>query len=311
MYNIKQAAARAGVTVPVLRAWERRYGIVEPGRTASGYRQFDDAAVARIRSMRDLVEAGWAPSNAAAAILAGEVPVEATGASGATALAATTETPAEVVRDQFVAAAGALDPAALERVLDDTFARGSFERVAGDALFPALRALGDAWASGTISVAGEHLASAAVQRRLGQALEAAGRPGTVGAPAGSRAPVIVGLPPGGRHELGALAFAVAARRGGLPVAYLGPDLPVDDWLRAARGAAAAVIGMVTNRDRTAALEVARQLRAAQPGLVIALGGPSANQSFDEVGAILLPPSLTEAADTLVAAIAQREGRALA
>src|SRR5215213_3924705 len=76
MYNIKQAAARAGVTVPVLRAWERRYGIVAPERTPAGYRRFDDATVARVRTMRGLVDQGWSPSAAAAAILDGSVGVE-------------------------------------------------------------------------------------------------------------------------------------------------------------------------------------------------------------------------------------------
>ena len=75
MYNIKQAAARAGVTVPVLRAWERRYGIVRPARSTGGYRQFDEDSVARVRTMRALVDEGWSPSAAAAAILDGSVPV--------------------------------------------------------------------------------------------------------------------------------------------------------------------------------------------------------------------------------------------
>jgi DNA-binding transcriptional MerR regulator len=75
MYNIKQAAARAGVSVPVLRAWERRYGIVNPARSSGGYRQFDDDSVARVRTMRALVDEGWSPSGAAAAILDGSVPV--------------------------------------------------------------------------------------------------------------------------------------------------------------------------------------------------------------------------------------------
>src|SRR5688572_10732779 len=75
MYNIKEAAARAGVSVPVLRAWERRYGIVRPARSAGGYRQFDDATIARVRAMRDLVDRGWSPSSAAAAIVAGTVSV--------------------------------------------------------------------------------------------------------------------------------------------------------------------------------------------------------------------------------------------
>src|SRR5690349_22977147 len=77
MYNIKQAAERAGVTIPVLRAWERRYGIVRPARTPSGYRRFDDEAIARVRAMRGLVDDGWSPSAAAAAIVAGQVVVAA------------------------------------------------------------------------------------------------------------------------------------------------------------------------------------------------------------------------------------------
>ena len=72
MYTIKEAAARTGLTEPVLRAWERRYGIVEPPRTAGGYRVYDEAALARLRSMRRLINAGWSASAAAGAILAGD-----------------------------------------------------------------------------------------------------------------------------------------------------------------------------------------------------------------------------------------------
>ncbi|NJD29752.1 MAG: MerR family transcriptional regulator, partial [Chloroflexi bacterium] len=71
MYTIKQAAARAGVTVPVMRAWERRYGIVEPSRTPSGYRLYDDAAIDRVRTMRRLVDQGWQPSQAAREVIEG------------------------------------------------------------------------------------------------------------------------------------------------------------------------------------------------------------------------------------------------
>ena len=48
MYTIKQAALRSGVNVALLRAWERRYGIVEPMRTDSGYRLSDEAAIDRL-----------------------------------------------------------------------------------------------------------------------------------------------------------------------------------------------------------------------------------------------------------------------
>src|SRR6187402_2579554 len=73
MYTIKQAAARAGLTVPVLRAWERRYGIVSPARTPGGYRLYDDAAIDRVRAMRRLVDSGMTPSAAAVAIASGAV----------------------------------------------------------------------------------------------------------------------------------------------------------------------------------------------------------------------------------------------
>src|SRR6185436_11498369 len=65
MYTIKEAATRAGLTPTVARAWERRYGVVEPARTTSGYRLYDDAAIERLRTMRLLVEDGWTASAAA------------------------------------------------------------------------------------------------------------------------------------------------------------------------------------------------------------------------------------------------------
>ena len=316
MYNIKQAAARAGVTVPVLRAWERRYGVVHPARTPSGYRVFDDESVARIRSMRSLIDQGWSPSAAAAAIVAGSVPPDATtgtpvagesrpgaglavaggpdqplGADGADR-----EREAADLADRLVAAAAALDPGVVDAVLDDLFSRGSFERVATDLLFPALERLGDAWAAGEVGVAGEHLASSAVLRRLGLALDAAASRVVSGRP------VVVGLPPGGRHELGAMAFAVAARRAGMAVTYVGPDLPAEDWLSATEGAGAAVIGIVTTRERNAAIEVARRLREAHPSLVVALGGRAARAPAND-GIQRLPESLPESVATLAALLA--------
>jgi len=253
--------------------------------------------------MRGLVDAGWSPSAAATAMLEGRVPVEVAAQAsnpldaGARADAGTDRDPgARELADRLVSAAAALDASAIDSVLDDMFSRGSFERVADGLLFPALERLGDAWAAGIVTVAGEHLASNAVLRRLGLALNAAGPPSA------GRPRVIIGLPPGARHELGALAFAVAARRAGLPVAYLGPDLPVNDWISAADGAAAAVVGVVTGRERRAALDVGRSLRQTHPGLVVAFGGAGAP---DEPGVVRLQASLPASVAALAAAIDAR------
>src|SRR6186713_1039608 len=122
MYTIKQAAARSGVTVPTARAWERRYGVVHPERTPSGYRLYDDDAIARLTAMRFLVEGqGVRPSQAAEQVLA----------------AGTSRT--GHLTGAFVAAAAHLDVSTMERLLDEAFAAERFETAVEHVVFPALR----------------------------------------------------------------------------------------------------------------------------------------------------------------------------
>jgi MerR family transcriptional regulator, light-induced transcriptional regulator len=288
MYTIKQAALRAGVSVEVLRAWGRRYGIVRPGRTASGYRLYDDSAIDRLRAMRQLIDTGWSASQAALEIeangvlatpaaLAGPGP---SGAGGEVELSAA-----------FVKAAAVLDGARIEAVLDELFAAGSFERVIDARVMPALRALGEAWAEGTVSVAAEHAASHAMLRRLSAAFEAAGRLDV-------EHPVLVGLPPRSRHELGALAFATAARRRGLGVVYLGADVPESSWIDAAQvsRARAVVIGIPTVDDQATARIVAEAM--SDLDVLVAAGGTGVADADLPTLVMRLPDGIVDAAVAL-------------
>lgn len=302
MYTIKEAAARTGIPISVLRAWERRYGVVQPARTPSGYRLYDEEAIDRLRAMQGLVESGWSPSTAAAAIVAGTAPTR--GHQASLEPDDQSETRPNLI-DPFVDAAAELNAGAIERALDDMFASGSFERIADRYLLPSLEALGQAWADGRIDVGAEHMASHAVLRRLTAAYEAAGVASELGSA------ILVGLPPGARHELGALAFAVAARRAWLPVVYLGADLPAQSWVVTAihSNARAAVIGAVTPADRNPARAVALALREARPDLLVAYGGryPPPERT-DRPGAavdqsvIRLPVDLGDSVRALVAAL---------
>ena len=65
MYSIKQASIRSGVSVPLIRAWERRYGVVSPQRTPSGYRLYDDEAVATLIRVRELTDEAGVPAKPA------------------------------------------------------------------------------------------------------------------------------------------------------------------------------------------------------------------------------------------------------
>jgi DNA-binding transcriptional MerR regulator/methylmalonyl-CoA mutase cobalamin-binding subunit len=295
MYTIKQAARLSGVNEASLRAWERRYGVVVPQRNASGYRVYSPEDLAALSSMRRLVDEGWSPAEAANAVRTGTVPalveVEEVQAAEPALSNVTATADAAALTQLFVSAATRLDTVGIEESLDGGFALGSFEHVVDSWLFPTLRALGDGWVSGEVDVAAEHAASHAVHRRLSVAFEAAG--------SRSRGPaVVVGLPSGSQHDLGALAFATALRRRGLDVLYLGADVPVDSWETAvrSRAARAAVLAVVTPADRSKALAVAERLLGLDASLVVCSGGASGAQLAEGVHS--LPTSIATAAQEL-------------
>jgi DNA-binding transcriptional MerR regulator/methylmalonyl-CoA mutase cobalamin-binding subunit len=287
MYTIKQAARMTGVPEASLRAWERRYGVVTPRRTESGYRIYDDESVATVSAMRRLVQAGWSPAEAARRLRPGARTVSGRPTAADDVPGENAATHMEL----FLSSAALLDTEGIEESLDRGLALGSFEHVVDSWLFPTLEALGESWMRGEVDVAGEHAASAAVHRRLSAAYQAAG--------SRSRgASVVVGLPSGSRHELGALAFATALRRTGMDVLYLGADVPDLSWDRAvrARSARAAVLAVVTPADRPRAAAVANRLRADHPNLVVASGGACGDQLGGGVHA--LAPMLGVAAQQL-------------
>jgi methanogenic corrinoid protein MtbC1 len=307
MYTIKQAAARSGVSVPTLRAWERRYGVVRPSRTAAGYRLYGDDAIARLVAMRHLVDSeGWRPSQAAERVLSATDLASLSPAAPPDLRSDDGRLPASTASDiataAFLAAARGLDVPAMERTLDEAFAEQRFELAMDRAVFPALRAIGTAWSAGEIDVAVEHAASETVRRRLARFFDSTGR--------GQVVPrVLVGLPPGGQHELGALAFAIAARRASLDVLYLGANVPVESWVRTVRetGARAVVLAVVMAADVMTATAVVEALATVARPPRCLLGGRSAPEIAETRTVTRLPDSLDDAVAATIEAIGRTAG----
>lgn len=255
MFTIKRAAQLVGVSEATLRAWERRYGVASPERTPSGYRLYDDETVRILIAMKRLIDSGWAVRAAAEQAL---VP---------------TDTEAEEALptlrdyDALLPPARTLDSVGLAALLDLQFSRASFETVVDQWLLPAMRRVGEAWAAGQISVAGEHFVSHAVTRRLAAAHDAAGE--NTGAPR-----IVVGLPPGVHHDLGLLSFAAAARRAGLATRYLGADVPVRAWKQTISSdrIACAVLAVPRRADADSVGAVVDSIRSAREDITIAVGG---------------------------------------
>ncbi len=73
--RIGEVASRTGMTIATLRAWERRYRLLVPARTAGGQRLYSESDVARVRRVQRLVSEGWSIPGAVARLRAdGELP---------------------------------------------------------------------------------------------------------------------------------------------------------------------------------------------------------------------------------------------
>ncbi|HEX5334376.1 MAG TPA: MerR family transcriptional regulator [Propionicimonas sp.] len=281
MVTIKKASELTGVPEHTLRAWERRYSLLAPSRTASGYRNYDDETLARVTAMHELVQAGWAP-RAAAVEVAHHPRIDGAGVDP---------------HAELLSAAAALDASAVAQVIEDRFAHSGFEMVVDRWLMPALHRIGLEWAEGTVSVAAEHLVSNVVMRRLSTFYEAVGR-------GQSGRPVLIGAPPGVDHQIGLMAFAVAARRAGLPTIYLGAQVPLPAWREAATksGAWVAVTTVPRSRDVARARRVVECL--GEEHLPVWVGGKY--QHLVAEPSLRLGHSIATAAATLAARAAAPE-----
>jgi DNA-binding transcriptional MerR regulator len=209
--RIGELAKRTGVSPELLRAWEQRYGLLQPTRTAGGFRLYSAADEARVQRMQSLVSGGLAAAQAARLILSGGEPAPRTVSGSATTL--------EDAAGNLAASLDRLDEQAANTALDRLFAAYTVETVLQDVVIPYLHRLGERWEAGEVSVAQEHFASNLIRGRLlGQAQ---------GWGQGQGPGAILACVPGEHHELGLLAFGVALRRRGWRITYLGTDSPID------------------------------------------------------------------------------------
>ncbi|MEL7400054.1 MAG: MerR family transcriptional regulator, partial [Pseudomonadota bacterium] len=58
-YPIREFARITGVNPVTLRAWERRYGIVQPQRTEKGHRFYSEADIQRVNNILYWLEQGY------------------------------------------------------------------------------------------------------------------------------------------------------------------------------------------------------------------------------------------------------------
>jgi MerR family transcriptional regulator, light-induced transcriptional regulator len=293
--RIGELSRRLGVSDHVLRAWERRYGLLRPVRSAGGFRLYSEADEARVRRMQELQAQGLSAAEAARAALT-ETQAAPTGAAadgrggGADAGGGGADARGGLAdgRNALDHALGNLDEPAAQAVLDRLLTTFTVETVLREVVLPYLRDLGERWQSGVISVGQEHFASNLIRGRLAALARGWGH--------GQGPRAVLACPPGELHDLPLLAFGIALNRNGWRIGYLGADTPIDDLLRTAAdiGPDLVVLAATTpERFDGTARGLARLARVSR----LALGGRGATAAFARrVGAQLLTEDPVTAAE---------------
>jgi len=278
--RIGELARRTQVSTDVLRAWERRYGLLDPERSEGGYRLYSSLDEERVQTMVRHLAAGVPAGEAARLVLGG----------GAAADAESPLLPG--LAAELRTALDAFDEGRAQAALDVVIARLSFEAVARDVLLPYLRDLGERWERGEVSVAQEHFASIVLRGRL-LAL-------TRGWDRGVGPRALLACAPGERHDLGLIVFGLALRQHGWRITYLGPDTPLDTLAAcAAEVSPAALVLIALSPGRLRPLR--EPLTELAGGGRLLLAGAGVREDFARaIGAERLDGDPVEAAATLAA-----------
>lgn len=220
IYNIKAVVEATGLPAATLRAWERRYGALTPGRTESGYRLYSANDIATLHWLRQRVGEGMSISQALALLsrshgggqpqaLVDRQPDAWQGLSGGL--------------EALLKALLQYDEGQADRVLQEAFAVYGLEPVTEHLIAPAMVQLGDLWHRGQASTAAEHFASNFLRRKLDAIINAAPRPATGGM-------IVLGCAPNDWHELGLQLIHLLLRRRGLNSLYLGQNVPAAQFI---------------------------------------------------------------------------------
>ena len=272
LLRIGELSRRVGVSDHLLRAWESRYGLLQPVRSPGGFRLYSEADESRIRTMQAYLAEGLSAAEAARAALAGAGAVPGAGLPAAVPAGGGHAAALRQAMDAF-------DEPAAQAVLDRVLADLSVPAVLRDVVLPYLVGLGERWQRGTASIAMEHFASNVIRGRL------AGLARGWGSGHGPQA--LLACPPGEQHDLALMMFGIVLHRNGWRIGYLGANTPVEELERAVGLSGPDLLVLAATRP--GALEPLRTGLASLAGRVpLALAGAGATAQFAAaVGARLM------------------------
>jgi DNA-binding transcriptional MerR regulator len=211
--RISDLSRRVEVSAGTLRVWERRYGLLNPRRTAGNARQYSSVDEARIRLMKRYLRSGVPAAQAAELAIAAQFSVNP--GRNATVL----DTEARRAATEMREALDRFDETSAQRALEKLLTEYSSNAVIRDVLLPYLHDVGERWAANHMTVAQEHFASNFLLARL----LAMARGWDRGL--GPRA--LLACAPDEQHTFALIAFGISLHHLGWRITYLGAATPTD------------------------------------------------------------------------------------
>jgi methanogenic corrinoid protein MtbC1 len=275
VFNLKVVLKETGIAADTLRAWERRYGLPMPQRSAGGHRLYSQRDIETIKWLMRRQEEGLSISRAVdlwneqigsgSDPFAGLVPAALTSPSGAPIQYQSPETTLDSLRAQWIEACVNFNESAAEQTLNQAFSMFPVEAVCINVLQKGMSEIGSLWYENRANVQQEHFASGLAMRRLDALLSAS--------PAPTRnQTVLVGCPPNEWHALTPLLLSLLLRRRGFNVLYLGANVPVAQFTETVKNARANLVILTAQQLITAAtLQHAAQTLSSQK-IPVAFGG---------------------------------------
>jgi methanogenic corrinoid protein MtbC1 len=303
-FNLKVVLQETNIAADTLRAWERRYGLPMPQRTAGGHRLYSQYDIETIKWLLARQAEGlsisravdlWNEYNASGADpLAGFNPSALTSTQTIPAMYISPDTNLDSLRAQWIGACMKFSEANSEQVLNQAFSMFPVESVCMEILQKGMVEIGSLWYENGASVQQEHFASGLAMRRLDSLLSAS--------PAPTRnQTVLVGCPPNEWHTFTPLLISLLLRRRGLNVIYLGANVPAEQFEETIKSVNAKLVILVAQTLITAAaLQVTAQALAGLR-IPVGYGGRIFNLQpnlADYIPGYYLGDSLTSSLDTV-------------
>ena len=274
--RIGELSRRSGVSPELLRAWERRYGLLQPTRSAGGLRLYMPDDLARVQAMQRHLADGYAAAEAAA--LASRMTRRRD-----------EEIATPTAKDELAAALASFDDGDAHAVFDELLARLSIDALLRDVIVPYLHELGERWEREEVSIAQEHFASTVLRGRLLGLARGWGK--------GIGPVAVLACAPGEQHDLGLIAFGLALRARGWRIVYLGTDTPITSVADAARSCTPAAV-VVSAVDPRVFRRHAEELQQLARDNRLCLGGAGAAKARLDKDILILTGDPVEEAERM-------------